>query len=232
MVPSPSKTLWLVGTPLDESQPLSVEAVKCLQSVEGVIGENRGQLDRYLRSVPKPHAFEIVYLDPARPEEEKTWQEWVRSGKSLALFSDTGMPCLFDPGVEILEAARRAGYTIRCVPSATSWGTAAAVSGYEPPFLIVGFPPRKTEDRTKAFQDLRKRNESLVLLETPYRFPLLLTDLATHFPAERKVFLAWDIARPTEKYWWGTVQALSAYAESQGLKKGEFILIIAGTNAK
>lgn len=231
MAPNPSRVLWLVGTPLDESQPLSPEAVRCLQAVEGVIGENRSQQDRYLRSVPKPHTFEIVYLDPERAEEEKTWREWVRSGKSLALFSDTGMPCLFDPGVEILEAARRAGYTIRCVPSATSWGTAAAVSGYAPPFLIVGFPPRKSEDREKAFQTLRERSESLVLLETPYRFPLLLTNLAAHFPADRKLFLAWDIARPTERYWWGTVKELEPWATSQGLKKGEFILILAGTHA-
>jgi len=229
-----SKTIWLVGTPLDEAQPLSVEAVKCLSAVERVIGENRGQLDRYLRSVPKPHPFETIYLDPARDEEEKAWREALRLGLSVALLSDTGMPCLFDPGADILAAARKAGYVVRCVPSPTSWGTAAAVSGYEPPFFVAGFAPRKTEEREKAFRDLARQSGNLILLETPYRFSLLLSELPRFFDPKREVFVAWEIARPEERYWWGPVGEIEAWAKREGLKKGEFILVVkaASTHAK
>ena len=220
-----------MGTPLNEDLYLSPEAIACLKSVEVVIGENRKQLHRYLRSIPEPRPFQMIYLDPERPEEVEAWRTALKERKVTALLLDTGMPCLFDPGVEILRFARKEGFTIRSCPSATSWGTAAAVSGFAPPFTLVGFPPRKTEDREQAWKKLSKTTGNLVLLETPYRFPLLLDELPRYFPASREVFLAWEIARPTEHFWWGSLSELPKWAEKNALKKGEFILILANSDA-
>lgn len=214
------KTLTIVGTPLDEAAPLSAEAAGALADAEIVIGETRKVTSKYFKRAGIPENDRIYSLDP--PREDDAIRERLARIDKAALLSDCGMPILFDPGDWVLAHCRRSGFEIRVVPSATSWATAAAVSGFGEPFSILGFPPREGAARLKFFEKARSETASLVLMDTPYRYRLLLQQARESFSKERPAFLAWEIGKPEARFHWGTLGEL----EALGLDRGEFVLVV------
>ncbi|NBT59449.1 hypothetical protein EBT16_11760, partial [bacterium] len=130
------------------------------------------------------------------------------------------------PGKEVLELAREMGFAIRCVPGPTSWGTACALSGWNPPFLLVGFLSPKAEERLRQLAGLTRTSAHIVLMDTPYRFQALLKDCDKVFGSQHQAFLAWEISTAQETYLWGSLRELELRASEKNLKKGEFILLL------
>lgn len=224
-------TLWIIGTPLEESQRLSAHAIETMEKCKILIGESRNVVDRYLKnSQVKAERF---FLDPFR---EPDWKEFVKqfSGlkgdESACLLSDVGMPILFDPGEAVLDLAREKKFAIRSVPSATSWASACAVSGFSPPFFLQGFLNREAKTRENELAALSKMDAHLVLMETPYRYRAFLKSLSEILGKDRQVFLAWNIAQESERYFWGSLKELAAFSDQHQLEKGEFILIVKRRN--
>lgn len=230
--PRKHSQLFIVGTPLSDEGLLSREAIECINQADFIIAESKKNGFRFLKQTERKETTPVFFLDPFR---EREWQDLKSklktlstSGARVVLFSDTGMPLLFDPGTEILNLARELNYTIHSVPSATSWGSACALSGWVPPFLILGFLPREVADRKLELGKLKNTAYHTVLLDTPYRFEALLSQIIEVLGGQREIFLAWEIAKPEEKLLWGSAQSIQREAEKLGLKKGEFIVIIQG----
>ncbi|MBI1861679.1 MAG: hypothetical protein HYR96_12250 [Deltaproteobacteria bacterium] len=217
------RTLWIIGTPLDDTGTLPAAAVEAIAGCALIVGETRKATMRLLaHSGLRLPEDRFLFLDHEPPKKEIVSQLKGATG-NVALLSDTGMPILFDPGADVLEAARAIGFAIRTLPAATSWGTACALSGFAPPFLIHGFLPQKAPDRLAALQNIKPLKLNVVLLDTPYRFQTLLEESIKVFGGKQEAFLAWEIARAGEWYGWGTVNEL---AKAPLPKKGEFILIL------
>ncbi len=222
--------LWIIGTPLSDESSLSLEAKARLADTDYIVGESRSRTLTLLKEIANLPGKEVYFLDPPHPHQRLALFEGLEKaaaeGKDIALFSDTGMPISFDPGIELLDWARNKPLEIRSLPTATSWGTAVALSGYQPPLTLVGFPPRESQERDRFFSEMKQRPEAMVLLETPYRFQKLMQELAEKLPADREVFLAWELASQTERLLWFPIKDWKRNTSPYGLEKGEFILIV------
>lgn len=237
MTSAPSKpTLLLIGVPLDDNAPLPEPSRVALAAAKIVVGESRKVTFRYVKEAGGAPPPEVFLLDPPRKEETEAMEEALvalkKEGGTAALLSDTGMPVLFDPGAEVLEFCRRQGFAVRTVPTATSWATAAAASGFAPPFYVPGFPPRDEAERRAWWAELRAIPAHAVILETPYRFRLLLKQLHETYGPSRRIFLAWEISKPAELLFWGTTAETEKFAGQHGLEKGEFIVIVESPKGK
>jgi 16S rRNA (cytidine1402-2'-O)-methyltransferase len=222
-------TLICIGTPLDEGAPLCKKAVEALEACDLIVGESRAVTSRLLKQAKLKENHSLFFLDNIRDLDRKDLENALTQGKKsglkAGLLSDTGMPILFDPGAEVLRSCVSLGYRIRSTEGATSWGSACALSGMEPPFWVEGFLPRDTEERTRRIKDLRAISANIVLLETPYRFQAFLKQLLPEFSA-RESFLAWEITKDTEQLLYGSLDQIAKSAQRLGLEKGEFILIL------
>ena len=70
----------------------------------------------------------------------------------MALVTDAGTPGVSDPGVELVEHALKAQIAVDPIPGASAPLTAAVASGFPLiPLTILGFPPRRSKDRTMWF---------------------------------------------------------------------------------
>lgn len=227
-----SAELFVVGTPLDEDQPLSPQAAAVLAAAQLYIGESRKVAMRYLSPIAGWKEKPLFLLDQQRPEDtdemKKALRELVAADGRAALFSDCGMPVLFDPGEAVVQECRELGFRIRTCGSETSWGTAAALSGFGTPFLVVGFPPRENEERRRWLTGLKTEKAHLVLMDTPYRFTALLESCRETFGASRGAFLAWEIGKADERLRWASLERLTQMARAESLKKGEFVLVVRG----
>jgi 16S rRNA (cytidine1402-2'-O)-methyltransferase len=230
--PGQPPILDIVGTPLDEQAPLSARASQRLREAVLLVGESRKVAMRYVSQVEGCREKPIFLLDPPRPAEMTALYEALeslsRQGGSAALFSDCGMPILFDPGAEVLQRCRKLGFRIRSNGTETSWGTACALSGFDLPFLIAGFPPREAAERMKTLSLWSRQSAACVLMDTPYRFRALVQHACETFSPTREAFLAWELAKETESLWWGRIGELEPVAQRNGWDKGEFVLILRG----
>lgn len=223
-------TLWIVGTPLSDEGKLSAEAIACINKADLVIAESKKVGFPYLKQTEFSDSTPVCFLDnlrdAAREDLFQKLTEASQQQKQVVLFSDTGMPLLFDPGEEVLAFAKKLKFSIRSVCSATSWGSACALSGWNPPFLVLGFLDRDLNERKKQLGRLKGASHHTVLMDTPYRFESLLSQVAEVLGGDRQCFLAWEISKSDEQLIWGSIKELQREAKKLSLKKGEFILII------
>lgn len=224
------KTLFILGMPLQEKSAVSPSIAKVLQDSSVIIGESRRLTERVISRLSLRVDAKVFYLDNQSAPDQKALlaelKQLASKGGTACLFSDMGMPILFDPGKEVLENAKKLSFEIRCLPGPTSWGTACALSGWEPPFVLVGFLSPKAEERLKELSSLSNSPGHIVLMDTPYRFQALLKDCLKVWGPQQASFLAWEIGMPEETYLWGTLRELEQRAAEKNLKKGEFILIL------
>ena len=76
----------------------------------------------------------------------------LKSGKSVALVSDAGMPGICDPGEELVQSAISNGINVVCIPGACAAITALVSSGFpSSKFTFEGFLPKKNLKEKKYF---------------------------------------------------------------------------------
>jgi 16S rRNA (cytidine1402-2'-O)-methyltransferase len=98
----------------------------------------------------------------------------VFQGDDLGLLSDAGMPCIADPGEELVRAAHSSDITVVPLVGPSSIFLALAASGLSgEKFSFEGYLPVKVPDLVKAVRKLeqqsRLENQSRIFIETPYR---------------------------------------------------------------
>ena len=149
-------------------------------------------------------------------------------GKTVALVSDAGMPCISDPGADIVAKAVAAGYDVVPVPGANAAISALVASGLVPqPFLFFGFLSRQKKERGNQLDALKRREETVILYEAPHRLKETLRALEESFGGDRAVVLAREVTKRFEEFLRGTLEEAVLWAESNEIR-GEFCIVIEG----
>ena len=90
------------------------------------------------------------------------------AGENCALCSDAGMPCISDPGEQIVREAHERGIRVVPIPAASACVTALAASGQPTArFVFEGFLPVPKRDRRERLAFLAERDPHDDLLRGP-----------------------------------------------------------------
>ncbi len=213
--------LYLVSTPIGNLEDISQRALKTLQGCDAVLCEDTRRtsilMDRY--SLKKPlfpyHKFnEAQALDRILNELE--------AGKTFALVSDAGTPCINDPGIRLTAACRERGIPFTAIPGPCSLINALVLSGFETErFQFIGFLPKKSE---KTLYSLLFYPGATVAFESPER---LLDTLASFelLAPKRELAVAREMTKTYEECRRGIASALHAHYLAHA-PKGEIVLVI------
>lgn len=217
--------LYLVGTPIGNLEDISPRALDVLREVEVILAEDtrhtRKLLSRYEIHTPlqSSHAH-----NEARQADGLVRR--IRNGAAVALVTDSGMPCISDPGARTVDACRAAGLPVWGVPGPSAVTLALALSGFPADrFLFEGFPPVKAGARARRIESWREEDRTVVLFESPHRLLRLLEALAEGLP-DRNVFVGRELTKRFEEHQRGRPDAvLEAYRGRT--VKGECVVLIA-----
>src|SRR5262249_47794249 len=136
--------LYLVATPIGNLEDITYRAVRVLREA-GIIAcedtrQTRKLLDHF--DIRKPT---ISYHEHNEVERSAELVERLKTGESVALVSDAGMPLVSDPGYRLVRAAIEAGIEVQPVPGPSAALAALAASGLPTDaFHFTGFLPPKT----------------------------------------------------------------------------------------
>lgn len=117
---------------------------------------------------------------PAAPGGDlKTLLEPALAGQDMGLISEAGMPAIADPGAELVSAAHALKLRVQPLAGPSSLMLALAASGLNgQSFAFVGYLPIDAAARVARVRELeslsRKIGQTQLMIETPYRNPVLL----------------------------------------------------------
>ncbi len=217
--------LYIVGTPIGHLGDMTARGIATLKEASLVIAEDTRTTRNLLNHFEiKTHCISCHKFNEVQRCDEIINR--IRNGEAVAMVTDSGMPCISDPGARVVEACRTAGLMITSAPGPTAVTTALALSGFGGHgFLFAGFLPRKSGARQRILEQCAALPVPAVFYESPYRLLKLLEEIEAVMGAERTVFVARELTKKFEELLRGTpAQIRQCFGERT--VKGECVVII------
>lgn len=220
-------TLYIVATPIGNSQDMSPRGKKILSEVDIIAAEDTR------RSMVLLNKLEIKNKLVSNHKfneygKAKYFINEMLNGKSVAVITDAGTPCISDPGNELIRAAVEAGIRVVGVPGCCAAVTALSVSGFDlSSFLFYGFFPRENAERRKLLEKLRHGDtRTYALYESPKRI-MELVDFFIDAEAGCRMCLCNDLTKLHEMSFRGTPKEVKEQLLAKGnYDKGEYAVVI------
>ncbi|CEG21147.1 Ribosomal RNA small subunit methyltransferase I [Planococcus massiliensis] len=223
-------TLYLVATPIGNLEDMTVRAIRILKEVDIIAAEdtrNTKQLCNYFDIQTKL----VSYHEHNQESGGFKILSYLQEGKSVALVSDAGMPCISDPGEDVVRRAVAEDFPVVPVPGANAALSALIASGISPqPFLFYGFLSRNKKERQIELEVLCQKQETLIFYEAPHRLKESLKSVQKAFGEDRKIVMAREVTKKFEEFLRGTVGEAALWAEENTIR-GEFCIIIEGNDS-
>ncbi len=104
------------------------------------------------------------------------------NGQNIGLLSDSGTPCIADPGAIIVSKAHEFNINVIPLVGPSSIILSLMASGFNGQnFCFHGYVPIEENKKTNFFKEIqiniKKKQETQIFIETPYRNNKLLTDI-------------------------------------------------------
>lgn len=146
--------------------------------------------------------------------------------KAVAYLSDAGMPCISDPGVNLVRFAQKFGIDYEVISGANALLVAAAASGFiEKEFIFLGFLSNTGTARKNELKKALQNEYPSIIYEAPKRVKSLINDIC-EMDESREIFIIKEISKKFEKKWLGSAKNLRQILANADIK-GEFTLVIA-----
>ncbi|MBU3700457.1 MAG: 16S rRNA (cytidine(1402)-2'-O)-methyltransferase [Acidimicrobiia bacterium] len=220
--------LVLVGTPIGNLADLTPRAAEALGAADVIACEDTRRTGRLLAHLGIPAPTLVVLNEHTEFDRADDLLVRVRSGQTVAVVSDAGMPGVSDPGELVVAAAVAADLAVEVVPGPSAVLAALVVSGLTTSrFVFEGFLPRKGSARSARLADVASEARTTVLFEAPHRMERTLVDLVDACGADRPVVLARELTKRHEEIRRGTLAEMLATVRAAE-PRGEFVLVLAG----
>lgn len=218
--------LYVVGTPIGNLSDMSPRAVQTLEEVDFIAAEDTRVTLKLLNhfEIKKPM---ISYYEHNKKERGEIICRRLMSGENGAIVTDAGMPCISDPGEELIRQCGEYGIKTAVVPGSSAVISALAVSGLETGrFTFEGFLSVNKKSRREHLSELQGERRTMIFYEAPHKLPNTLEDFKNAFP-ERKLTIVREITKIHEEVIRTTTdKAFELYGD--GSLKGEIVLVLEG----
>lgn len=220
--------LYLVGTPIGNLEDMSVRALRILKEADIIAAEdtrNTKKLCNYFE-IDTPL---ISYHEHNIAVGGEKLLTLLQEGKTIALVSDAGLPCISDPGADIVEKAIAQNFPVVPVPGPNAALSALIASGLTPqPFFFYGFLNRGKKERRQQLEQLKKRQETILFYEAPHRLKETLKDMELIL-GNRRIVLARELTKKFEEFLRGSLNEAVEWSQNEEIR-GEFCIILEGNS--
>lgn len=214
--------LYVVATPIGNLKDITLRAIEVLNSVDAILCEDTRRTLKLLNHYNIKKKL-ISYYKGKEYEKIPLIEKMLKEGKNIALVSDSGTPCIQDPGYLLVKNLREKGYKISPVPGPSALTSALSVSGIKPDeFFFIGFLPKRTSKRKKVLEFARRTGKTCIFFISPYEKERVLSEILDVF-GNKKVYIGRELTKVHEEHFYGNLKEAVEWIYE---KKGEFVLIL------
>jgi len=217
--------LYIVPTPIGNLQDITLRALEVLKTADVILCEDTRRTQILLSHfvISKP----TVRYNENDERSLSRCVELLREGKTAALVSDCGTPCISDPGWKLVREALAAGVKVTSLPGPSAVACALAGAGITGgAFSFLGFLPRKPGKAAKLIAQAYALDVPVVLYESPYRVIKMLGLIGKTLGEDTPVIVARELSKVYEEWLRGSVKQVEEALSKRTKVQGEFVLII------
>ena len=221
-----SGILYVTGTPIGNLSDLSPRAAKTLSEVDFIAAEDTRVTLKLLNhlGIKKPM---VSYYEHNKRERGEVICARIEQGENCAIVTDAGMPCISDPGEDLVKLCEERGIKTIVIPGPSAVISALAVSGLETGrFCFEGFLSVNKKSRSEHLKSLKNERRTMIFYEAPHKLPATLRDLYSTF-GDRKLSIVRELTKIHEE----VIRTTTGYAAenyADGSVKGELVLVLEG----
>ena len=219
--------LYVVGTPIGNMGDMSPRALETLRAVDFIAAEDTRVTVKLLNhfGIKKPM---VSYFEHNKHQKGVYIIDRLLAGESCAVVTDAGMPCISDPGEDLIRQCEQAGIRTVVVPGPSAVISALAVSGLETGrFTFEGFLSVNRKSRNEHLESLIGERRTMIFYEAPHKLTNTLNDLYKTF-GDRRLTIARELTKVHEEVIRTTVKTAAETYTSENPLKGELVLILEG----
>jgi 16S rRNA (cytidine1402-2'-O)-methyltransferase len=223
--------LVLAATPLGDSRDASARLVTALAEADVIAAEDTRRLRALAAALEvSPRGRVLSFYEDVETARLPKLLEALRTGQTVLLVTDAGMPSVSDPGYRLVAACVAENLPLTCLPGPSAVTTALAVSGLPSDrFCFDGFAPRKAGEKAKWFAELAGERRTVVFFESPHRLAATLGE-AAHVLGDRRAAVCRELTKTYEEVRRGTLAELATWA-AEGVR-GEITVVLEGARPR
>lgn len=221
--------LIIVTTPIGNLEEMTPRAIDVLQKADLVAAEDT-RVSRKLFSRFEIHTHMLSYHKYNEKERAPELIDKMLAGKTVAIITDAGIPCISDPGNILVKESIVAGIPVFAVGCGSAAMHALVVSGLPADrFCFQGFLPKEKNDKRKMLEGLVQVKETLIFYISPHAIRKELS-MIREILSDRKASLSREMTKFYEETRRGTLEELIKSVE-ENKPQGEMVLVVAGADA-
>jgi 16S rRNA (cytidine1402-2'-O)-methyltransferase len=203
--------LYIIPSSIEQNENVSFlldEQKKLLHNIKYFIVENEKVARKTIKELKLNTKLQLVEIfkqtNKTTINNIKQYFEPILKGNDIGLLSDSGSPCVADPGCKIVEYAHLNNIKIIPLVGPSSIILSLMSSGFNgQKFKFHGYIPIERNDKEfyikKMMLSVKEEGETQIFIETPYRNEKLLKDLLVILDKEIKLCLAINLTGSREK---------------------------------
>ena len=223
--------LYLVPTPIGNIADMSLRALQTLEICDEILCEDTRIAKKLIallnaRGLLKKADFNYTSFHSHNEITRLAQFSADFFAKNVAFLSDAGMPCISDPGAKLVAFLQTNALPYSAVSGACSAVLAFALSGFEGGFSFLGFIPHKLNEKRVFLRSVVDSTLHCVIFESPKRI-LDSLKLLCEFAPNRAIFIAKELTKMHEKFYFGEICAVYEKLQGENLN-GEWVLVVRG----
>lgn len=201
-------SVFLIPTFLYEHavETIPVYVIDAVKQCEVFFVENERTARRYLKLIWREMVIDDYIwftIHKAETEVQQEFTKQLKEGKNIGIISEAGCPGIADPGQILVNAAHKAGATVKPLVGPSSILLALMASGMNGQrFQFAGYLPIEASARKTVLKELEiesaKKNCTQIFIETPYRNNQLIKQILETCKPQTQLCIAADITAPSE----------------------------------
>lgn len=225
-----SGILYVTGTPIGNLEDITLRQLRILEEVDFIAAEDT-RVTRKLLTHFEIRTELVSYHEHSTESVMNRIADRIEAGENCAIVTDAGMPCISDPGEELVKLCRKRNIPVQSVPGASAVITALSVSGGSTKqFVFYGFLPIDKKSRMEMLKNLQSETRTAVLYEAPHKLCRTLGDLSEISEESREISICRELTKMHEEVLrMPIIEAVKYYTEHT--PRGEFVLVLDGVQS-
>ena len=150
----------------------------------------------------------------------------INNDKSIALVTDSGMPCISDPGSRVIQICRESNIPISMSTRTNSFNLQYHLQdAVNQALFFMDFFPIKEAGRKKIIEKYKNYSVPIIFYESPYRLLKLLKQVCEVLGEKTFVYVCRELTKKFEETLEGTSQEILEALGDRPIK-GEIVVIV------
>ncbi|MEN9923246.1 MAG: hypothetical protein RIS09_760 [Actinomycetota bacterium] len=221
-------SLFVAATPIGNLGDITFRLAELLKSVDIIACEDTRKAQFLLSHLNIQPAGRLVsFFEHNEEQRLRQLITEMKSGSTVLLISDAGMPGVSDPGYVLVRAAIENEIPFTVIPGPSALTTALVASGLDVDrFTFEGFLRRKSGERREQLKRLAREERTMVFFESGHRIKESLSVMIEIFGGTRNIAICRELTKTYEEVFRGTLKEAEEFVASE--VRGEITIVLEG----